>query len=278
MLRRPQTFAVDRDVTLGVALVTDLLVTAGYIAAGTLLWRKAHASSARRAGAMFALWWYGNAATGVASVAFNLLAHDHTTPLAVLDAVEQLTLVFFAAGLTGFTSYVAYIYLGSHRAEWIIVPAYSLLVLWSLTNVLLTPAIRVEVVGWHPHVGRDGAGFGPPLTLMAMLLIVPLIGSIVAYVSLYRSIRDHEGRYRITLVSGALIMWLVSVLAVSVPATADSDAVQFAGRAAIIASCGLIVLAYRPTVRVRAWLGEDDARAQLARKLSQLQARATELL
>lgn len=269
---------MDRDVALGVAIATDLMVTAGYVLAGTLLWRRAHASSARRAGAMFALWWYGNAATGVASIALNVLARDHTTSLVVLDALEQLTLVFFAAGLAGFTSYVAYIYLGSHRAEWIIVPAYSLLVLWSIVNVFLTPATGVEVVGWHPHVVRDGAGFGPPITLTAMLLIVPLIGSIVAYISLFPTVQDNEGRYRITLVSGTLVVWLVSVLVVSIPASAGSDAIQLAGRAAIIASCGLIVLAYRPTVRLRAWLGQDDARAELARKRTQMQARALELL
>lgn len=266
---------MDEGTALGISAVTDLAIALAYAYAGVLLLRRAYGPGSQRAGAMFALWWFGIAATGLLSMTLVLLARAGASPRAI-DAVDQASLAAFALALIGFTSYVAFIHFGSYRADLVIVPGYAALVLWSLASALASPATGYHTEMWRPIVERPPS-FGPPPMLMSILLLSPLLVAAAAYASLYRRAVDADARFRVRVVTGAFVSWLVGVSIVSFP-VGGVGAAQVTGRTVILLSAALLVIAYRPPTRVRAWLGHADAHAALARARAHLDDRTRELV
>lgn len=262
---------VHEGTPLALALASDAIIAVFFAWAGVALARRPYSRETRRAGSMFALFWFGISATGISTIVLGALAAAHSPP-GLVDAVDHVSLVFFAAALVGFTSYLSFIYRGDHRADRLIVGAYGALVLWSVASAVLVPATSYHFQAWRPIVDRPPSPFSPSPAIMALLLVVPTLAGTAAYASLVQRTSDPETRRRLALVSGALVAWLLGATIVSIPALGSSTTAQLAGRAVVLAAAVLLLRAYRPErpAEVASRADPQEARAARARRLAEL--------
>lgn len=254
--------SVEDAATLRWAAATGLIISSVFAVAGTSLARRPYAPAARRAGAMFAMWWYGIAATGIASALMAVIAIRGGSPR-VIDAIDQAGLAAYALALAGFVSYLAFIFLGTYAADRVIFPIYAALALWSIVASTLQPATGYHVDAWRPIIERASPSWGPSPALMAGLLLVPVVVGIAAYANLRTRAEDAAARQRASLITAALFAWLTGVSVVSVPAFADSDAAQLVGRILVFGAALLLVIASRPAGAASEASAQDDLDARL---------------
>jgi hypothetical protein len=253
---------VEERLALGFAAMTGLVIASVYAYAGTSLARRSYEPDARRAGTMFAMWWYGIAATGIVSAAMAIFTLRGASS-GLLDILDQVGLTMFTLALSGFVSYLAFIYLGRHTADWVIFPVYGALTTWSFITAAIQPATSYHVEAWRPMFERPVPSYGPSPVLMSILLLVPVVVGIAAYANLRARSQDPHARRRATIVTGALIAWLVGVSIVSLPAMGDSDVAQFAGRAFVFGSAVSLVIAFRPQAVTTEQAAEDALEERL---------------
>lgn len=267
---------VDEALAQSLAAGLDVAIAAAFAGAGVLVVRRRYVEGAKRASRMFALWWFGVAATGAGASLVRWLWDAGADPR-LLDAADHLTLLTHSAALVGFTSYVSYIYLGHHKADAIIVSCYVVLASWSIASVLAAPA-----TGYHLASGRRvmerPPSFGPPAELTAILLVVPLLVAMVAYASLFWRSDDRRARFRIALVSAALFGWLAGVTLISLPGLVGAGEVAIGARVLILACAGILLVAYRPPGLLRRWLGDAGALAEALRRRAGLEERVRDLV
>lgn len=249
---------MEPGLALGLAATTDVAIAGAYAYAGWLVASRARASASPAGVRLFAAWWIGIALTGLASATLAILA-PRGAPLLVLDWIDQASLLTYATALVGFTSYLALLFLGTHRLTLPIAAAYAALVTWSHASAYAFPATGYTIRAMRPVLERSPQAWGPAPEVMALLLVLPVVIGIGAYATLLRRETDAARRYRITLVTTALVAWLLGVIVISLPALGDVLAGQAAGRFVVLASAACIVLAYRPPLTIRAWLGDADA-------------------
>jgi hypothetical protein len=253
---------VEDEVALSAAAATSLVIALAYGYAGAMLARRPYAPEATRAGRMFALWWFGVAATAVASMASALLARAHASP-ALVNALDLASLAAHALALAGFLSYLGFLYLGTHVAERVVFPVYGALVLWCVAGAIVTPATGYHIEAWRPILDGPTPGVAPPMVLTAILLTLPVLGAIGAYTMLSLRVAEPAARRRARLTAGALLTWLAGAMLVSIPALGDVDAVQIAGRAIVLTSAATMVVATRAPAESRAAsLDELEARVR----------------
>ena len=165
-----------------------------------------------------------------------------------------------------------------HRALVPLIAAYAALAAWSVGAAIAHPAMGYHVEAWRPIVDRSPDSFGPPPAVTAGLLVAPVVAGTAAYASLYRRAAEPEARYRILLVTSALVAWLGGVTIVSLPQLGASLWAQAGGRVAIALSAALILLAFRPPGLIRAWLGEPSALGQRRERTARLAQRVRDLV
>lgn len=264
---------MDQAVSLALAAATDALISLVYAMVGYAIVERGRTPDVRRAAWMMGLWWYGIAATGLLGLLLSALARAHADAQLV-DAVDQLSLLTFAGAIAGFVSHVAFIHLGSHRADRVVFPFLGALVLWSAASAFVYPATGYTVVGWRPLIER-APGWGPPPVVTVSLLLAPLVGATIAYASLYRRAAGPVARFRVALVSSSLPVWFLAVAVISIPAQGAADLVQLGARALVLVFALAILVAYRPPLVVLDWLGEPGAaealRERRARELVRIE-------
>lgn len=267
---------MEHGLALALATVLDLAVSVGYAYAGLSITRRLRAPDGRAAIAMFATWWYGIAVTGATSIVTKHLAWGGAAPW-IVDALDLVTLLAYATALVGFTSYLAFLFLGTHRLAPFIAGTYAALCAWTVGFAILHPASSYHFEAWRPIMERGAAG-GPTPAVMAILLVLPVVAGTLALGVLRARTRDKDARYRLLLVTGSLVAWLVGVAIVSLPPIANATGAQVGGRLAVLASAATIVLAYKPPDLIRSWLGHEDAEREMRERSAKLHARVRELV
>lgn len=210
---------------------------------------------------LFLLWWFATAAEFATSGAISLLAGVGWIDHVGYATVIYLNLALLAAAIFGLMYYLLYLFTGSPRVAYVLVPVY--LFYWGLLTYMVTwmdPA-GIGVGSWRAFLTFDRI-IGPEFRGLSAALgrWAPIAGAL-AYLSLLGAADQTTKRYRIVLVAASVLAWAVSQeIASNVRLAPDWWTV--ANRLAVLAAAAAMFLAYLPPrwVRDRLNVGsiEDD--------------------
>lgn len=213
------------------------------------------AGEAGLASALFATFWYGLAANSCALAASGGLALVGAYDRALALTLLLLRLLAICGALFGLVYYLLFLYLGNPRILWPTAAAYGGLYVLLVYVVLARVPTGVAIAEWDVALT-----YALPLTpglnaAIILLLPTPVIGAAIAYGSLLFRVHDPERRYRIALITTALVAWFgIVLLGMAAGNGRLATALPVLARLLGIAGPGLALLAYRPPAAVRARL------------------------
>jgi hypothetical protein len=199
----------------------SMVSVAVYAIVGRRLSRRSVPEDARVARDQFSLWWYGLAVLTFLGGVESLLAAVGLFTLQLDILLLDLTLLGFCAAMWGLVGYLSYLYTGRQH----LVP---LTLLYSLAYVLLLDyVISGDPTGFTVVSGRVVSSFSPASGLavtvvLVLLLVVPEVAAVLAYLTLLFRTSDRTLRFRIALVGGALLCWFATALVPSPGGTAGT--------------------------------------------------------
>lgn len=238
--------------TLAAVGIVHLVTAAAFLAVGRRFHRLqvgAGASLARRA---FVAWWWGFAAYLAGAGSLDLLAAAGARPLAAFLAFRAAAGLLLAAAAWGLAYHIVYLWSG--RQAWALPlafyygaagAAYALM-------VLLSHPVGVTTTAWSADVQYVVPPAGAVWTVVLASIGLPLVLGSLAYLGLATKEHDRERRYRILLVGGSLLVWVVSGFAAEV---GGSQALRFIAIVILgLCTAGAVTAAYYPPSPVRRWL------------------------
>lgn len=269
---------------LVVGSLLDVAAAAIFTSVGILLVRRHHPREARVPGRMFGVWWGGLAALtltagpGVNGGALALLAWargiEHVGGATIL-VFAILWILFACMALWGLLAYLIYLFSGRDVTQSLAVGYAALFAFFAWVAVQEAPQ-RLADATWGVTVAYERPLSGPALAALLAFLELPQIGGAIAYATLYPKAGSRAGRYRIGLVSGALVVWLGFSLTVGVLQVNSSPPWLLTARLLGLASALTILSAYVPPPGMRAWLARNPLDDHERR--DRLRARVQELV
>lgn len=246
--------------TLGAAAFVDLLIAALFVYVAMIVARRSTSAKAHRASLAFAAWWGGVGVTIFTNALREGLAagglHNAPAARALLDLWQYVYVVALVVAVAGLVYYLVYLYTGNGRWFWPLVAFYSAYGLTALALIARMQPAGVTPGKWfvtwayvNPQAG--GAIF---LVLVLLLLLPQIVGSAL-YLSLRRRLQDPMGRYRVTMVGGAILVWQSIQLLAPFVRLGQFEWWQAGGRLMGLAAALIVLAAYRPPAFVRRWLG-----------------------
>jgi len=203
-------------------------------------------AEARLAWGAFIMWWYGLAATTLIGGFQNLFAVVGQTSLSLFVTAAYINILPACIALWGLLYYLIYLFTGNRRSlpplAVVYIIYYVLLVYYTTANI----PDHVEVGRWSTTLIYRTPMTGPFFIILAVSLLLPQIIGSIAYFTLYFRVTDVTQRYRILLVSGSMIIWLLSPYAALAGGLAEDDWWQFASRFIGLTAALTILMAYLP--------------------------------
>lgn len=226
----------------GVAAV----IAAVYAYVGLRISQRQVSRESRSASRAFTAWWLGLSMNTVLGGLQALLAATGITDLGPHITLTLVTFLVLSVALWGLLYYLVYLYTGS--SSWMVPLAvfyliYYLAIVWYLWQ--LGPQ-GVEVGGWSVSISYAQEPTGPLATILLVLLVGPQILASLGYLSLLSKVQDPTRRYRVLLVSLAILTWFGSSLVASFTGAGGSDIWQVVSRAIGLAAALTILAAYFP--------------------------------
>lgn len=239
--------------TLLVAGAVALLAGAVYAYVAHRIPRAADSPGSRRALRMFALWWnalaLNIALVGVTYVlgAFDLLTFE----IQLVDSYFQRLLL--CVSMVGLMHYLLYLLTGRDLLKPLVAvySTYFFLLTWSMfvqdPEGLFLGRWRTDITYARAEVPWLG------LASLAAILVPPVAASLM-YFRLFFRVRDPTRRWRIALISGAIVLWwVIAVLAGQRAALADTP-IQVANRLlSLLAAFGALAAYAPPRWAQRRW-------------------------
>lgn len=233
---------------------TFLVSTAGSLAAsllflhvGNVLRRRRVSPEAGLANRMFVLWWMCLGGLGIFGAIQNLAYLAGALPIWLYQATTVAVLAVLFLGLWGLQFYLVYLYTGSRRSFAPLGVFYGLIYFATLALVsyIGTPEAIVDD-GWSLRAEPE-VEFGVLFSLSFVLLIVgPQVAAAVAYARLYRRADDRTQRYRIAMVTTAILVWFGSSIIATLLDISEATSWRLASRVIGILAALAILFAYRP--------------------------------
>lgn len=238
--------------TIGLAAASTVV----YAAVGRQVGRRPASPDAQLAKRMFQAWWYGLAGLSIFTPLVAVLALVGWDTFNVMLLLIQALLILVFAAIAGLVYYLLYLYTGKRWVMGAVVAYFLVMLIW-LEYILLA----AQIAGWgvppdggaKTFLDADGQRIQTdPLQglVFGLLVAVPPLLSTVAYFMLYFRLKGAEQRYRIAVVSAALVVWFGSSLVGTVTGLSQDPATQAAWRVAnmAVALCAsaAVYLAYRP--------------------------------
>lgn len=243
--------------TLVVQAILQFLIAASCFFVGqTVRIRGTTTPEARLGARAFAAWWVGLGVYIAIRGVLALAAAVEFTPFSLFLAGRIVGIPFLAVAAWGIVTYVVAVYSG-RVTVWrpVAVYAVSLAALFYVETFLDMDG-TVTVQPWAAFVTTTNPSF---VTLTQAYFALPLILSVLAYAWLARQTRGAEQRYRILVVSGGLLLWIVGGF---VGESSGDSFLAFVTVSAVgFFTVATMIMAYRPPARVKEWLHERDARA-----------------
>lgn len=224
-----------------------------YAYVGSQIAGRTVSSAARLASAMFAIWWYGLAGVSFISGVLNLCAAAGLRDLNLWLTFGMFNLLLLCAALGGLLYYLVFLYTGSRRALAPLAAFYALLYVALMYLVNLATPTHIEIGRWRAEVKYVEEFNQAYAILFVILLLVPQMLAALAYFSLFFQTTDLTQRYRIALVSGAIVLWFGVSLAVGFVGGrefSESDIWQVLSRVLSLLAPFMILVAYKPP---KAW-------------------------
>lgn len=238
--------------TLALAGLLTLATAILYAYVGRIVRGRSVASARSKvANEAFQVWWFGLALATALGGVRALLGSFGVLDRGLHAALLFLSLPALAAALYGLVYYLVYLYTGDARWRTPILAFHAafgvalfMLVVWMHP---LRPLANPWSVGFVYEHEPEGA-------LLAAVL-VPLLGpsllAAFAYFTLFFRVQDPVARYRIGLVSVAILAWFGSAGAASALGWSRWDHWPLASRTIALGATLLILLAYKPPRIVR---------------------------
>lgn len=252
--------------TLLAAAAFALAAAALYAYVGRQVRRRRVSPEAQRAATLFGVWWLGLAGTTAVGGIQSALAAAGlvTTPLVV--TLTYLNIFVICVALWALLYYLLYIFTGRPG---ILAPlsafyvAYYVLLVYYITS---SRPVGIEVRRWTVQLVYAVPLQGGLFTVVLALLVFPQIIGALAYFTLFFKVRERTQRYRITLVSWAIIVWFGSAFVGASTGASQADDWQLASRAIGLGAALAVLVAYKPPgwlkrrLRVRS-IDEEEAPA-----------------
>lgn len=238
--------------TLAISALGSLVTAFLYMYVGQVLSRRTVSDHARLAQGMFVLFWQslgGIYLLGVAVMAVYVLGR---LEIWMFQAYVTFVLLVIFAALWGLQFYLVYLYTGSRRSFGPLGAFYAVLFLVTLALIEYIGAPeRITDNGWTLETEPD-VEFGNAFNLAFTLLLVgPQIVAAIAYARLYRKTSDRTQRYRIAMVTGAILVWFGSSILASAADLGESLSWQLTSRLIAVGGALTILAAYKPPHWVR---------------------------
>ncbi len=228
--------------TIGSA-VSSLL----YLYVGQVLRRRKVSAEGQLANTMFVVWWQSLGGLGLSGVVLNVAYLLDVLPIWLYQAYVSFVLLVLFVALWGLQFYLVFLYTGSRRSFLPLGAFYA--VLFFATAALIAyvgPPDRITDNGWTLKTEPE-TDFGMAFNLGFLLLIVgPQMFAAVAYARLYRKSADRTQRYRIAMVTSAILVWFGSSVLATAFGASDNVAWQVLSRLIGVAGALAILMAYKP--------------------------------
>ena len=224
------------------------LVSAGiYSYVGWRLGKRVIASAeGRLAWGSFTVWWYGLAVSTLITGFQNLFGAVGLTNLPLFVTATYINIFPACIALWGLLYYLIYLFTGNRRS---LLPLTIFYIIYYVLLVYYT-TVRipnsVEVGRWGTTLIYRTPTTGPFFVILAVLLLVPQIIGSIAYLTLYFRVTDITQKYRILLVSGSIMIWLLSPYVAIAGGLAQHDSWQIGSRILGLAAPLTVLMAYLP--------------------------------
>jgi hypothetical protein len=240
--------------TLSIVAGTTFAIVGRVIARRSLSGDEAFANTA------FVTWWYALAGLSFASAGFKAAAGLGVVDVALQETLLDVSLLVLCVGLWGLGYYLAYLFTGQTRWNWILAILYSIYYVFLVYFVVWAQPVGVDVRLYDAQIvyERDLAPLGPWLSIFGILLIGPQFLGALAYASLLLRVKGALPRYRIGLVSATFLIWFGSSLVAGFVGINDSEWWPPVSQAIGVAAAWLILIAYNPPAAVLRRLEERD--------------------
>jgi len=212
-------------------------------------------SDARRAWALFVVWWYALAGISFIGGILNLLGAIGLTSLPLFLTFTQLNLLVICIALYGLMSYLVYLFTGNHKVLAPLILIYAGYYAFLMYYINLSEPVSVSIGRWSTTLDYQQQPTGPLVTLLLTLIVGPQIIGSLAYFSLYFRVKDTTQKYRIAVVSCSIVIWFLSSLIVSLAGLSQYDWWQVISRLIGLSAALAILMAYQPVGWIRSHLG-----------------------
>lgn len=263
------------SLTLALSGGVQLVAAASFLYVGRVLYGRARGGGRRSAALAFVAWWWCLAAYMVLQGTLSILASAGVAPLAPFTAARFVSVALLSVAGWGLAYYVLYLYTGRAAVAPVMAGYYALVGAAFLWAVASSRPERVVAHAWQYAIEP-----APELGLVYVFFGAPPILATLGYLSLLPRIRAPMQRYRVGLVSGAILAWVASGLAAQLAA---GDFWKFFTVTILgLVTAVTVLLAYRPPGAVVRRLdpGSEDAlnaerrsdakRAQMSARISEL--------
>lgn len=240
--------------SLLLAAAIGLAMACVYAWVGRTVRRRPVSPEARRARDLFAVWWYGLAATGSLGAAGLVLGAMGTTSLEVHLLRTHVSLLVLVVALGGLQYYLLYVFTGRRGLLGYVVTFYAAFYLFLLYLVTIAGPMGVEISAWRVRLVYLAPPEGAAVTVALALLLLPQTLTALGYLSLVFVVREPEARFRIVVVASALVVWFGSAYVVGLAGVGGSVAWQVGSRVVALAAALAVLVAFHPPKRLmRRW-------------------------
>lgn len=241
--------------TLLIAGVIAAVVAASYAYVAWELWRRGGFAPERRPLWYFAVWWGALAANLAGVSATYFLAANGALDLPLQVASSHLQRLLLSVSMTGLLAYLLFILTGRDlvRPLAIVYAAYFAISIYSLAAA---QPDSVFIGAWRTDINyANAAPAWTNLLSLALIVTPPIVCGVAFLVASRRASRPQ--RYRMRLVSFAIVFWWVVAVAAGQRALLDMDAFQASHRFLSLLAALVVLAAYHPPRWARAKLGAE---------------------
>jgi hypothetical protein len=238
--------------TLAAVGAVHLLTAAAFLAVGRRFLHREVAPGHGLPRNAFVTWWWGFALYLLLQGATTMAAAAGAVSLPVAIALRALNGPVIAAAAWGLAYHILFLWSG--KGWWALPLAFyygaagATYSLWGL----LHEAEGVLVTDWAVDVQYTTPLEGPVWTFVLASFGLPLVLGSIAYLALAGKVDGRGPRYRILLVGGSLLVWVVAGFAAEV---AGGHAVRFVAIVVLgLLTAAAVMAAYFPPSPVRRWL------------------------
>lgn len=209
------------------------------------------------AGSAFVAWWWGMSAYMTLQSALGMLAAFGRESVGVWVVGFYASIFTLCVSAWGIAYFVAFLFTGKAWLGKLFGVYFAFAGAAFVWIAILQNATTVRVSALAAKLDPPPPG----LTIVYVLFAIPLVVSVVAYLTLIWKVHDSLQRYRIALSGGAVLLWIVGGFAANV---GSSDLWKFLSVTGVgLLTASSVMLAYYPP---QAILARFDARLRRERR------------